>query len=76
LPGVAPRLDLFVFARGLLRHLLTRVYFPRQPANETDPVLAGLDEPDRVTLVATEDGGALRFDIRMQGDGATVFFAH
>jgi protocatechuate 3,4-dioxygenase alpha subunit len=70
----APRLDVFVFARGLLRHQLTRVYFPGEPANETDPVLTGLDESDRATLVATEDGGALRFDIRMQG--GTVFFAH
>jgi protocatechuate 3,4-dioxygenase alpha subunit len=74
LPGQAPRLDVFVFARGLLRHQLTRVYFPDEPANETDPVLAGLDEPDRATLLATEEDGALRFDIRMQG--ATVFFEH
>ena len=74
LPGQAPRLDVFVFARGLLRHQLTRVYFPGDPANEADPVLAGLDEPDRATLVATEEDGALRFDIRMQG--ATVFFEH
>jgi protocatechuate 3,4-dioxygenase, alpha subunit len=74
LPGEAPHLDVFVFARGLLRHQLTRVYFPGDPANESDPVLAGLDESDRATLVATEDGGALRFDIRMQG--GTVFFAH
>jgi protocatechuate 3,4-dioxygenase alpha subunit len=74
LPGQAPRLDVFVFARGLLRHQLTRVYFPGDPANEADPVLAGLDEPDRATLVATEADGALRFDIRMQG--ATVFFEH
>ena len=74
LPGEAPHLDVFVFARGLLRHQLTRLYFPGEPANETDPVLAGLNESDRETLVATEDGGALRFDIRMQG--GTVFFAH
>jgi len=74
LPGQAPRLDVYVFARGLLRHQLTRVYFPDDPANESDPVLSGLDEDDRATLVATEEGGALRFDIRMQG--GTVFFAH
>ena len=74
LPGQAPRLDVFVSARGLLRHQLTRIYFPGEPANETDPVLSGLDEADRATLVATEDGGALRFDIRMQS--GTVFFAH
>lgn len=74
LPGEAPRLDVYVFARGLLRHQLTRVYFPDEAANETDPVFSGLDEDERATLVATEEGGALRFDIRMQG--GTVFFAH
>jgi protocatechuate 3,4-dioxygenase, alpha subunit len=74
LPGEAPRLDVFVFARGLLRHQLTRVYFPGEPANETDPVLAALPEDDRATLVASDEGGGLRFDIRMQG--GTVFFEH
>ena len=74
LPGEAPRLDVFVFARGLLRHQLTRIYFPGEAANEGDPVLSALGEDDRATLVATEEDGALRFDIRMQG--ATVFFEH
>jgi protocatechuate 3,4-dioxygenase alpha subunit len=77
LPGHAPRLDVFVFARGLLRHQLTRVYFPDEAeANSADPVLAGLDDDARSTLVAEQENGALRFDIRMQGDSATVFFAH
>jgi protocatechuate 3,4-dioxygenase, alpha subunit len=75
LPGEAPRLDVFVFARGLLRHQLTRVYFPDEPANASDPVLAGLGE-EGSTLVAEQKDGTLRFDIRMQGDSATVFFAH
>jgi protocatechuate 3,4-dioxygenase alpha subunit len=65
----------FVFARGLLRHQLTRVYFPDEPANAADPVLAELGE-DGSTLVAEQENGTLRFDIRMQGDRATVFFAH
>ena len=77
LPGQAPRLDVLVFARGLMRHQLTRVYFPDESAaNAADPVLAGLDEQDRSTLVAEHEDGALRFDIRMQGDWQTVFFAH
>jgi protocatechuate 3,4-dioxygenase alpha subunit len=76
-PGHAPRLDVYVFARGLLRHQLTRVYFPDEAqANAADPVLAGLDDAARSTLVAEQEDGALRFDIRMQGDRATVFFAH
>ena len=76
-PGGAPRFDVYVHARGLLRHQLTRIYFPDEAeANERDPVLSSLAGPDRETLVAVQENGALRFDIRMQGDRATVFFAH
>jgi protocatechuate 3,4-dioxygenase, alpha subunit len=70
-----PHFHAFVFARGLLRHQLTRVYFPDE-ANEDDPVFASLPPETRGSLVAVEDEGALRFDIHMQGDRATVFFAH
>jgi protocatechuate 3,4-dioxygenase, alpha subunit len=74
--GEAPRLDAYVFARGLLRHQLTRIYFPDQAqANSADPVLSALSEEERAALVAREEAGGLRFDIRMQGDGAAVFFA-
>jgi protocatechuate 3,4-dioxygenase alpha subunit len=50
----APHLNMTVFARGLLRHLMTRMYFPDEAAaNASDPVLAGLPEPDRRgTLIA------------------------
>jgi len=76
-PGEAPRLDVLVFARGLLRHQVTRVYFPDEAdANGADPVLSALDAADRATLVAEGEDGALRWDIRLQGDRATVFFAH
>ena len=77
LPGQAPRFDVFVFARGLLRHQLTRIYFPDEAeANDRDPLLSSLDNGDRVTLLAEQDDGALRFDVRMQGELATVFFEH
>jgi protocatechuate 3,4-dioxygenase alpha subunit len=77
LPGQAPRLDVFVFARGLLRHQLTRMYFPDEAdANAADPVLSSLDEADRATLVAEQGDGVFRFDIRLQGERATVFFEH
>jgi protocatechuate 3,4-dioxygenase, alpha subunit len=73
----APYLYAYVFARGLLRHQLTRIYFPDETAaNAGDPVLSALTADDRATLVALEDGDDLRFDIHMQGDRATVFFAH
>jgi protocatechuate 3,4-dioxygenase alpha subunit len=77
LPGHAPHFDVFVFARGLLRHQLTRIYFPDETeANAADPLLSSLSEPERATLVAAREDGRLRFDVRMQGDRATVFFAH
>ena len=73
---LAPHLAVLVFARGLLKPLYTRMYFPDETAvNEADPVLAGLPEEDRATLVATVDGDGLRFDIRLQGDDQTAFFA-
>jgi protocatechuate 3,4-dioxygenase, alpha subunit len=74
--GEAPRYDVYVFARGLLRHQLTRLYFPDEPeANSADPVLSSLAPEERATLVAQADGDGLRFDIRMQGESQTVFFA-
>ena len=76
-PGQAAHLNVTVFARGLLRHLATRMYFPDEPeANLADPVLALVSDPDaRETLIARDDGGVLRFDIRLQGERETVFFA-
>lgn len=74
--GEAPHFDVLVFARGLLEHRRTRVYFPDEAdANAADEVLAALPDPGRATLVARGDDGALRFDIRLQGDEETVFFA-
>ena len=72
----APHLDVTVFARGLLRHLVTRLYFPDEAqANAADPVLRSLDAADRDALIAVLDGmDRLRFDIRLQGDGETPFF--
>jgi protocatechuate 3,4-dioxygenase alpha subunit len=74
--GEAPHLELTVFARGLLRHLVTRVYFPdEEAANARDRTLNLVDPARRHTLVARSEGAVLRFDIRLQGDAETVFFA-
>jgi protocatechuate 3,4-dioxygenase alpha subunit len=71
----APHLALLVFARGLLKPVLTRMYLPDEPAaNATDPVLSALDPAERATLVAHADGDGVRFDIRLQGDEQTTFF--
>ncbi|HEY8645488.1 MAG TPA: hypothetical protein VIL77_06385 [Gaiellaceae bacterium] len=74
--GEAPHLHVLVFARGLLKHQLTRMYFPDEAAaNDVDPLLATLDAEQRPRLVAKDEGDSLRFDIRLQGDAETVFFA-
>jgi len=73
----APHVNVLVFARGLLKHLHTRVYFEGDPANQHDPVLALVPEDRRSTLLAhasAEDPAAWTFDIVLQGDRETVFF--
>ena len=71
----APHIDVGVFARGLLKRLVTRIYFADEAAaNETDPVLASIEDPAaRGTLLAEPIADGYRFDIRLQGDGETVF---
>lgn len=70
--GQAPHVTVMVFARGLLKPVLTRMYFPDE-ANDGDPVLSAVDDPS--TLVARAVDGGLEFDIRLQGERETVFFA-
>jgi protocatechuate 3,4-dioxygenase alpha subunit len=71
----APHLNVTVFARGLLRHLATRMYFPDEAAaNRADPILERVEPELRHTLIARADGSVLHFDIRLQGEGETVFF--
>jgi len=73
----APHVDLAVFARGLLHQVVTRLYFADEgQANAADPVLAGLDEQARATLVAQRtDDGHYELDIHLQGPHETTFFA-
>ncbi|MCP3424778.1 protocatechuate 3,4-dioxygenase subunit alpha [Rothia sp. AR01] len=77
-PGGAPYLLLTVFARGLLDRLFTRIYLPGDAeALRADPVLSGLPEDRRRTLVAErEPDGSLRFDVRLQGEDETVFLTY
>ena len=68
-------INLCLFARGLLRHVYTRIYFPDSPTNHADPVLSLVPPERRQTLFAQPDGpGQWRFDIRLQDPGETVFF--
>jgi len=75
----APHINMRVFARGMLIHLITRVYFSDESANDGDPLLSSVEDPERrKTLIAVrediQDAPTYRMDIHLQGDGETVFF--
>ena len=68
----APHFDVLVFARGLLRHLATRLYLPEADL-DGDSLLQMVEPERRHTLIASASEGGLRFDIHLQGDHETVF---
>ena len=72
----APHIDVLIFARGLLRQLVTRIYFSdEEAANAADPLLSSIEDPAaRSTLVARRVDGALEFDVHLQGENQTAFF--
>lgn len=74
----APHICVTVFARGLLNHLVTRLYFEDEPTNAGDPVLQCVPDDRRATLLARRESGdtavVYRFDIVLQGAGETAFF--
>jgi protocatechuate 3,4-dioxygenase alpha subunit len=73
----APHIAVGVFGRGLIKRLVTRLYFAGDARNDADPILA-LVPPDRrptlLAVAASEEEGVWRFDIRLAGDHETVFF--
>ncbi len=74
----APHFEVVIFARGLLTHLYTRVYFAASPADIAfDPVMVALADPARAeTLLAKPvRDGAMIWNIRLQGEGETVFLS-
>lgn len=71
-PGAAPFFAVTVFARGLLDRLFTRAYLP----GHTDALLGALPEERRRTLIVTDSGAELSFDIHLQGPDETVFLRH
>ena len=73
----SPHIAVNVFGRGMLKHLVTRIYFDSEAANAGDPVLSLVSPGRRGTLIAQPigaDSRTYRFDIRLQGEGETVFF--
>lgn len=86
-PSEAAHINICLFARGLLRHLHTRLYFAGDPCLATDPVLAIVPEARRPTLIAqpeqpdanpasarSSQAATYAFTIRLQGADETVFF--
>jgi protocatechuate 3,4-dioxygenase alpha subunit len=80
---MAPHINAWVVARGINTGLNTRIYFSDEAeANGKDAVINLIEwEARRKTLIAERlarkgDHGAVvyRFDIRLQGEGETVFF--
>jgi protocatechuate 3,4-dioxygenase, alpha subunit len=72
----APHVMVSIFARGLLKRLVTRIYFSdEEEANAVDPVLSSIEDKElRRTLLARNEGDSLRFDINLQGENQTAFF--
>jgi protocatechuate 3,4-dioxygenase, alpha subunit len=72
----APHINVLVFARGLLRQLVTRIYFPdEEAANANDPLLSSIEDPAaRSTLISHRRDGAFELDIHLQGEKQTAFF--
>jgi protocatechuate 3,4-dioxygenase, alpha subunit len=75
MPPQAPHVNVTVLARGLLKQVVTRIYFPdEEAANAADPLLASIDDPAvRSTLIARRQGDVLAFDIHLQGERQTAF---
>jgi protocatechuate 3,4-dioxygenase alpha subunit len=73
----APHLVISVFMRGLLKRLVTRMYFPGDARNVADPILNLVEPQRRATLVSSQcaDGsGLLEWNLVLQGVNETVFF--
>lgn len=71
----APHVVVTIFMRGLLKQLVTRVYFPDEPSNADDPVLKLVPPERRATLIARKTGdGVLEWNVNLQGSNETVFF--
>ena len=73
----APHIVVSVFMRGLLRRLITRIYFPGEPANASDFALGLVEPARRATLIAkksAQGNAALEWNVVLQGPEETVFF--
>jgi protocatechuate 3,4-dioxygenase alpha subunit len=72
----APHINVSIFARGLLKRLVTRIYFPDEPRNADDPILNAVPSERRATMIATwtdTTHRCMRFEVILQGANETVF---
>ncbi len=74
IPGQAPHIVIGLYAGGILYRYVTRMYFDDEGANGSDPVLQLVPPERRRTLIARREGATFQFEIRLQGEGETVFF--
>ena len=72
----APHILVVLFARGLLRHVVTRIYFEGEASNKDDPALAscGARAATLIAKRAGKDAGEYAWDVSLQGANETVFF--
>ena len=71
----APHINVCLFARGLLRHLYTRIYFEGDAGLDHDPLLSAVPEDRRSMLLARLSADRTwEFVVRLQGADETVFF--
>ncbi len=73
---MAPHITFWIVARGINIGLQTRMYFPDEAdLNANDPLLTRIEHRHRVeTLIGSQEGNTITFDIHLQGDNETVFF--
>jgi protocatechuate 3,4-dioxygenase, alpha subunit len=72
----APHITFWIVARGINLGLNTRLYFAEDAAlHRDDPILQQMEQRDRLpTIIIPKRGGVYHFDIRLQGEGETIFF--
>ncbi len=70
----APHIAIWITARGINIGLQTRIYFEGDD-HAGDPVLSRIEQRSRIeTLIAKRTGDhTYRWDVRLQGEGETVF---
>jgi protocatechuate 3,4-dioxygenase alpha subunit len=74
-PPQAPHINVSICTRGLLRRLVTRIYFQDDSANATDFALNLVESARRATLIATKSGSSkFAWNVVLQGANETVFF--